>query len=218
MRRTLLPLMVVMALAGMVQDSAGQDFVSTAIAGFPTQTLRVEYSSPAKLRKLPNYQSLRQRFVGPRLQQIESSLAQLGIREDDIDDLMMGWRPGDREMDLYGFASGRFDKAAVASRAAAQNLTPTPLGGQQAYCLQAGLAGSCVVVLENSARGLRAARGLDGAAGSARRTGARLEFGPAVCAPPGGDAQRRTHLGNRLGGGRRRLVPRLVVYPKQPEA
>ena len=150
MRRTLLPLMVVMALAGIAQNSAGQDFVTTAMAGFPTQTLRVEYSSPAKLRKLSNYQSLRQRFVGPRLQQIESSLAQLGIREDDIDDLMMGWKPGDKEMDLYGFASGRFDKAAVASRAAAQNLTPTPLAGEQAYCLQAGLAGSCIVVLQNS--------------------------------------------------------------------
>jgi hypothetical protein len=150
MRRTLLPLMVVMALAGVAQKSAGQDFVSTAMAGFPTQTLRVEYNSPAKLRKLSNYQSLRQRFVGPRLQQLESSLAQIGIREDDINDLMIGWKPGDKEMDLYGFASGRFDKAAVASRASAQNLTPTPISGQEAYCLQAGLAGTCVVVLENS--------------------------------------------------------------------
>jgi hypothetical protein len=150
MRRTLFSLVVVTALASVAQNSAAQDFINTAMAGFPTQTLRVEYSSPAKLRKLPNYQSLRQRFVGPRLQQLESSLAEIGIREDDIDDLMIGWKSGDKQMDLYGFASGRFDKAQVASRAAAHNLTPTPIAGQQAYCLQAGLAGTCLVVLEKS--------------------------------------------------------------------
>jgi hypothetical protein len=142
--------MVVTALAGIAQNGAGADFVSTAMAGFPAQTLRVEYNSPAKLRKLPNYQSLRQRFLGLRLQQFESALAQIGIGENDIDELMIGWKPGDKEMDLYGFASGRFDKAQVASRAAEQNLTPTPIAGQQAYCLQAGVAGTCVVVLENS--------------------------------------------------------------------
>jgi hypothetical protein len=53
-------------------------------------------------------------------------------------------------MDLYGYASGHFDKAAVANHAAAQNLTPTPISGQQAYCLTAGVAGTCVVILENS--------------------------------------------------------------------
>ena len=150
MRRILLSLMVVTALTGIAQNGAGADFVSTAMTGFPAQTLRVEYNSAAKLRKLPNYQALRQRFLGPRLQQFESSLAQIGIGENDIDELMIGWKPGDKEMDLYGFASGRFDKAQVASRAAAQNLTPTPIAGQQAYCLQAGVAGTCVVVLENS--------------------------------------------------------------------
>jgi len=149
MRRTFLSLMVVMA-AGITQESTAQDFPSTAMAGLPSQTLRVEYSSAAKLRKLTNYQSLRQRFLGPRLEELEAALAQIGIHEDDIDKLMIGWKPGDKEMDLYGFASGRFDKAGVARRAETQNLTPTPLEGQEAYCLQAGMAGTCVVVLENS--------------------------------------------------------------------
>jgi hypothetical protein len=84
------------------------------------------------------------------LQQLESALDQIGIREDDIDDLMIGWKPGDKEMDLYGYASGHFDKAQVANRAAAQSLTPTPISGQQAYCLSAGVAGTCVVILENT--------------------------------------------------------------------
>lgn len=150
MKPVLFSLMAAVVLAGTVQKSAAQDFVSTALAGFPTETLRVEYSSPSKLRKLPNYQNLRQRFVGPRLQQLVGSLAELGIHEDDIDDLMIGWKPGDGAMDLYGFAAGHFDKAQVANHAAAQNLTPTPISGQMAYCLQAGVNGTCVVVLENS--------------------------------------------------------------------
>ena len=150
MRRNFLSILVVMALAGIPQKMAGQDFVTTAMSGLRTQTLRVEYSSPSKLRKLSNYQSLREKFLGPRLQQLEAALDQIGIHEDDIDDLMIGWKPGDKEMDLYGYASGRFDKAQVASRASAQGLTPTPISGEQAYCLGAGMAGTCVVILENS--------------------------------------------------------------------
>ncbi len=150
MKRTLLSLLAVIVLAGIPQKGAGQDFVTTAMSGLPTQTLRVEFSSPAQLRKLPNYQNLRSKFLGSRLQQLESALDQIGIKEDDIDDLLIGWKPGDKEMDLYGYASGRFDKAQVAKRAAADSLTPTPISGEQAYCLTAGVAGSCVVILENS--------------------------------------------------------------------
>jgi hypothetical protein len=53
-------------------------------------------------------------------------------------------------MDLYGYASGHFHKAQVADRAAAQSYTPTPISGQQAYCLSAGVTGTCVVILEDS--------------------------------------------------------------------
>ena len=150
MKRTLLTLLVLMVLVGIPRKGAAQDFVTTALSGLPTQTLRVEYSSPAQLRKLTNYQSLRGKFLGPRLQQLEGALDQIGIHEDDIENMMIGWKPGDKEMDLYGYASGHFDKAQVANRAAAQNLTPTPISGQQAYCLTAGLAGTCIVILENS--------------------------------------------------------------------
>ena len=150
MRRTLLSLLVVMVLAGIPQKVAGQDFVTTALSGLPTQTLRVEYSSPSKLRAVPNYRSLRGRFLGPRLQQLESALDQIGISEDDIEDLMIGWEPGNKEMDLYGYASGHFHKAQVANRAAAQSFTPTPISGQQAYCLSAGVTGTCFVILEDS--------------------------------------------------------------------
>lgn len=150
MKRTLLSLLVVVALVGIPRKGASQDFVTTAMSGLPTQTMRVECSSPSKLRKLPNYQNLRGKFLGPRLQQLEGALDQIGIREDEIEDLMIGWKPGDKEMDLYGYASGHFDKKQVANRAAADNLTPTPISGQEAYCLSAGVAGTCVVILDNS--------------------------------------------------------------------
>ena len=129
-----------MLLAVVPRKAAAQDFVTTALSGLPTQTLRVESSSPSKLRKLSNYKSLRGKFLGPRLQQLESTLDQIGVHEDDIDNLVIGWKPGDKEMDLYGYASGHFDKAGIANHAAAENLTPTPISGQQAYCLTAGVA------------------------------------------------------------------------------
>lgn len=150
MKRTLLMLFVAMVMAGIPRKGAAQDFVTTALSGLPTQTLRVEYSSPSQLRKLTNYQSLRGKFLGPRLQQLEGALDQIGIHEDDIESMMIGWKPGDKEMDLYGYASGHFDKAQVAKRAAADNITPTPISGQVAYCLSAGVAGTCVVILEDS--------------------------------------------------------------------
>ena len=148
MRRCVLLLTVLMIVGG--YPLAGADFVTTAMSGLPTQTMRVEYSSPSKLRKLPNFQGLRGKFLGPRLQALEGSLDQVGVSEDAIDELMIGWKPGDKEMDLYGFASGHFDKAGIARRAAGQNLTPTPISGQQAYCLTAGVAGTCIVILDNT--------------------------------------------------------------------
>lgn len=53
-------------------------------------------------------------------------------------------------MDLYGYASGHFSKSQVATTAAANNLTPTPISGQAAYRLTAGITGTCVVILEDS--------------------------------------------------------------------
>jgi hypothetical protein len=150
MRRTLLLLFVASALVVIPRKGAAQDFVTTAMSGLPTETMRVEYSSPSKLRKIPNYQSLRGKFLGPRLQDLESSLDQIGVSEDNIDELMIGWKPGDKVMDLYGYAFGHFDPKDIANHAAAQNLTPTPISGQTAYCLTAGVSGTCIVILDKS--------------------------------------------------------------------
>ena len=150
MKRTYLTCLLALALASFPKATRAADLVSEAMAGFSPQTIRIECSSPAKLRKLPNYQNLRQRYVGPRLQTLESSLAQIGIHEDDIDELMLGWEAGKTEMGLYGFAGGRFDSKAIADSAVARSMSPSPVAGQQAYCLEAGLEGTCVVVLGDS--------------------------------------------------------------------
>lgn len=127
-----------------------QDLVKDALASFPPQTIRLEYSRPAKLRTLPNYAKLRQRYVGPRLRVLEESLAQLGVQEGDIDELVLGWQAGAGEMDLSGLATGRFDSKAIADVAAARGLSPTVVGEMPAYCFGAETAGSCVVILEKS--------------------------------------------------------------------
>jgi hypothetical protein len=139
-----------LAALGFITTARAQDLVKEALASFPRETIRLEYSNPSRLRTLPNYASLRQHYIGPRLQTLEKSLAELGVREEDISELLLGWQPGQGEMELYGFATGRFNSRAIRSSAAARGLAPTPVAGQQSYCLEAGLAATCVLVLGES--------------------------------------------------------------------
>jgi hypothetical protein len=150
MKLTYLLGLVAVTLMALPGPAQAQDLVKEALGGFPTQTIRLEFSSPAKLRGLPNYASLRQRYIGPRLRKLVDALGQLGIREEDISGLVMGWQPGSTEMALYGFATGSFNAQAIAESAEQRNMPTTPIGGNQAYCLEAGVAGTCVVVLQNS--------------------------------------------------------------------
>jgi hypothetical protein len=150
MKMTCLLGVLAVALVALPGTAPAQDLVKEALSGFPTQTIRLEFSSPAKLRSLPNYASLRQRYIGPRLRKLVGELGQLGIREEDISGLVMGWQPGSAEMALYGFATGNFSAQAIAQSAAQRSMAPTPVAGKQAYCLEAGLAGTCVVVLQDS--------------------------------------------------------------------
>jgi hypothetical protein len=128
----------------------GQEVVREAMASFPPQTVRVEYSSVATLRTLPNYVNLRQRFTGARLQGLETSLAQLGIREGDVDELLLGWQAGAKEMELYGLAVGRFNAQDVADRASALTLSSTTVADLPVYCLEPGGTGTCVVALQDT--------------------------------------------------------------------
>jgi hypothetical protein len=150
MKMTCLLGILAVTLVASPAAAPAQDLVKEALGGFPTQTIRLEFSSPAKLRGLPNYASLRQRYIGPRLRKLVDALGQLGIREEDISGLVLGWQPGNTEMALYGFATGRFAAPAIAESAEQRNMPTTPIAGKEAYCLEAGLAGTCVVVLQDS--------------------------------------------------------------------
>ncbi len=142
----------VLALAVLVLPRAtqAQDLAKESLGSFPPQTIRLEYSRPAKLRALPNYASLRQRYVGPRLRTLEESFSQLGVGESDIDELVLGWQPGTGSMRLEGLVVGRFTAKAIADRAAAQGIPPTPVGELPAYCLGSEGASTCLVVLRDS--------------------------------------------------------------------
>jgi hypothetical protein len=113
-----------------------QSLITTALSTFPAQTVHVEYSNSSKLRGLPDYTSLRQRYLSPRLKQLEDSMGQLGIHEDDVDELVLGWRAASSSADLYGAASGRFDSQAMATAAASKGIKPTTAADTQVYCLE----------------------------------------------------------------------------------
>ncbi len=148
MKRTL----TIGLLMGLVSASPAyaQDLLKDALASFPKDTIRVEYSSPARLRALPNYSSLRRRYVGPNLVNLESSLEKLGIRENDVDELVMGWRIAGQAAEFFGLASGRFDPKSISKAAAEQGVGTVSVGDRQAYCLGTGKAETCVAVLAAS--------------------------------------------------------------------
>ncbi|TAM84728.1 MAG: hypothetical protein EPN47_01035 [Acidobacteria bacterium] len=140
-------LAALLALVSGAQPLSGQDLVAMALSSFPADTIRLEFSNPATLRKLPNYASLREHYLGPRLKELEDSMAELGVAETDIDQLVLGWNSDGSDLNLYGFAGGNFRSSILDARAAERNLPPQEIGGKTGYCLGAGLASQCVVVL-----------------------------------------------------------------------
>ncbi|MFB3920511.1 MAG: hypothetical protein ACE145_02245 [Terriglobia bacterium] len=141
---------IVVAALAIPTAAQGQDLVKESLTGFSPQTVRIEYSRLSKLRTVPNYQSLRQRFVGPRLRALEESFAKLGVQEDDIDEIVLGWRPGSSMMELEGMVAGRFNVREISNRASAAGVSPTTIGGLPAFCLGTDSAANCVVVIQNS--------------------------------------------------------------------
>jgi hypothetical protein len=126
-----------------------QGLAKEALASFASDTIRIECASPAKLRSLPNYEELRQKFVGPRLRDLEQSFAGLGVGERDLDEIILGWRPGESMMELSGLVAGRFTARQIAARATSGDVTTPAVRNSQAYCVGAGMAASCLVVLRD---------------------------------------------------------------------
>jgi hypothetical protein len=134
-----------------VPSVRGQEIVKEALASFPPQTIRLEYSRPAKLRELPDYQSLRTRYAGEGLRSLEASLSKLGIQEQNIDELVLGWQAGGTgAMTLEGLAAGHFNPGDIARRAAVQNLAPTSVSDLNGYCFGEEPTSTCVVVFDQT--------------------------------------------------------------------
>jgi hypothetical protein len=125
----------------------GQQLGKEALTSFPARTIQIEYSSPAKLRSLPDYGTLREHYMGPWLKELETSLKQLGIKESDVSELILGWASDGSKKELYGLATGRFDPKALGERAAERQIAPETIGTKTGYCLGAGLETPCVVIL-----------------------------------------------------------------------
>jgi hypothetical protein len=124
-----------------------QDLVKEALASFPLETIRIEYSSPAKLRQLPEYARLHERYLGPSLRNLEGHLASLGVRESDLNEIVFGWQPGGDGLSLEGLAYGQFDPQAMAQQAAASGIAATAVGSASAYCFGTTDISPCVAVL-----------------------------------------------------------------------
>ena len=110
-RRVAVSLAAVIA-AGLMAPAQGraQQIVQDALAILPADVVRFEYSSPAKLRSLPKYSQLRDQYLGRELKVLETSLAQLGVREADVAEVVLSWEPAEVGMArMDGIASGHFD-------------------------------------------------------------------------------------------------------------
>ena len=147
MKRLLSGLVFTLLTVATSKSLRSQQITKDALASFPPQTLAVEFSRPATLRNLPDYNVLRARYVGAELQKLENSLARLGIKEGDIDELLLGWEPGPSAMKMEGLARGRFDPQAIAQQAQAQSIPSQPLGDNRAYCMTNDPGSQCILIL-----------------------------------------------------------------------
>ncbi|HEV2383025.1 MAG TPA: hypothetical protein VG206_24935 [Terriglobia bacterium] len=146
------------ALMAAAAVAPAQDLVKEALASFPMDTVRLEYSSPAKLRQLQEYSRLHERYLGPSLRNLEAHLASLGVRESDLNEVVLGWQPSASGLTMEGITLGQFDPQAMARQAESQGIAATPIGSTSAYCFGSTDTAPCVAVL---GRGLGAFGTLD---------------------------------------------------------
>lgn len=131
------------------RDLTAQEFIGQALSNFPAQTVRLEYFSPAALRTLPDYSRLRDRFLGSPMKALERSFSQLSVREENIDEMVIGWLPlPNGYKALGGLARGRFDGKRISASAEQAGIAAEAVGDWSAYC--SGDEASCVVVFDDT--------------------------------------------------------------------
>jgi hypothetical protein len=132
---------------------AADDLVREALGRFPHSTSHFEVCDLARMRSLPSYAALRERFMGGDVQQLATSLATLGVRDEDVDRLALGAGPGPQGLQLYGVAQGRFDARTIAAGAQAAGIEPLRINGFTVYCFGSSTNPPCIAIL-NQARGV----------------------------------------------------------------
>ncbi len=145
-----------MLVAGPVAGG-GDDLVRDALGRFPHQTTNFEVCQLARMRSLPSYAVIRQRFLGDDLRRLTDSLATLGVRDEDVDRLAIGTGPGQQGLQLYGVAQGRFDPAKIAAGAQAEGIDPLRINNYPVYCFGGANNPPCIAIL-NESRGVFGSR------------------------------------------------------------
>jgi hypothetical protein len=130
------------------RPARAQDLITDALQWFPKNTQALEYSNPSTLRGLPAYQSLRAHYLGRDLQELERSLAKLGIQESDINELILGWQgKAGNSLQYEGLASGSLNPEAIERSAVASGLEATSLHSEKAYCFPSTRNPVCLAIL-----------------------------------------------------------------------
>ncbi len=136
---------------------AVDELVREALVRFPRQTAHFEVCDLTRMRSLPSYAALRQRFTGEDVQLLAASLAALGVRDEDVDRLALGAGSGPQGLQLYGVAQGRFDPRTIMSGAQAAGIEPLRINGYTVYCFGGATSSPCIAIL-SQARGIFGSR------------------------------------------------------------
>lgn len=106
-----------------------------ALATFPADTISLEFDNLAALRKLPNYQALRQQYSSDELRRVKQTLLRLGIGEDQLSEVVTASGPNG----FFGLLEGNFDVETATRNATKQNFSRTSLSGGPAFCSSSGV-------------------------------------------------------------------------------
>lgn len=117
--------------------------LSEALLLFPSDTKSVEYDNLGELRKLANYQTLRQQYTDRGLQQALRSFWKLGMAEDTVDEVVLA----SNGAESYGIAFGTFSGAIARKRLGWTSLTNVLFHNEHILCPRGP---ACVWFFEDS--------------------------------------------------------------------
>ena len=174
--RSKLILLATSSLLAFSGPARAQELSNETVVSFPPETVRLEFIRLSTLRELPSYEALREKYTSARLASLQTSLADLGIRDADIDQIVLAWQPIGEATDANGepaavspldldqdggviqnrwptlfggMAAGRFDWKAIVKNASKKGMPSIVVDESQAFCVRGG-SPACVVLLQDS--------------------------------------------------------------------